>query len=238
MAKTPALPARLTQPADLLLARRLAALGVCRLAGVQSVTTHTNRTVMVSLTSKGILRIHRGYAYSPDRVLKAILRFLRPRTPRDLRKAAEREFLAFPVEKYAPSNTRRGLERPRPGDLSVLHRLERMHQRLNAEHFGGRLRSIPFRLSGRMRTRLGELSIDLRNRDQMEIAVSRAHLREHGWAEVEHTVLHEMIHQWQAEQGLAVDHGPTFRALARGVGVEPSARRKVRTLTRRASSDR
>ena len=28
-------------------------------------------------------------------------------------------------------------------------------------------------------------------------------------------MLHEMVHQWQAETGLAVDHGRTFRRKAR-----------------------
>jgi hypothetical protein len=32
-------------------------------------------------------------------------------------------------------------------------------------------------------------------------------------------MLHEMVHQWQAEMGLRVDHGPTFRRKAREVGV-------------------
>jgi hypothetical protein len=40
-------------------------------------------------------------------------------------------------------------------------------------------------------------------------------------------MLHEMVHQWQAESGLGVDHGPTFRAKAREVGVLPAARRSV-----------
>jgi len=40
-------------------------------------------------------------------------------------------------------------------------------------------------------------------------------------------MLHEMVHQWQAETGLPVDHGPLFRAKAREVGVLPAARRKL-----------
>ena len=56
--------------------------------------------------------------------------------------------------------------------------------------------------------------------------MSRAHLR-HGWVEVERTVLHEMVHQWQAESGLPVDHGTQFRRKAREVGIEPTARRHL-----------
>jgi hypothetical protein len=78
-----------------------------------------------------------------------------------------------------------------------------------------------------MRIRLGELSVDLRTGHPIEIAISRRHIARHPWAEVEHTLLHEMVHQWQAENGLAVDHGPAFRRKALDVGVLPGARRAV-----------
>ncbi|MGH7528672.1 MAG: SprT-like domain-containing protein, partial [Gemmatimonadales bacterium] len=196
---------------DDLLARRLRLLG---LRDVTRVRTHTNRTVMVSL-SRGVLRIHRGYGFASDRVLQAVVRFLNPRLPRATRRAAEREFLAFPVEEYAPRAPVRRTERPQPGDLLLLHRLRRSFDRFNAEHFGGTLSELPIRLSGRMRSRLGELSVDLRTGRPMEIALSRRHLARHAWHEVEHTLLHEMVHQWQAETGRPVDHGLTFRKKAR-----------------------
>jgi len=219
----------LPQP-DSRLAQRFAALG---LRGVADVRTHANRAVMVSLTVRRVLRVHRGYAFAPDPVLAAIVRFLDPRRARAERRAAEQVFLAFPVEMYVPRSARpRAIERPRPGDLGLLHRLHEVHRRFNAEHFGGRLNQIPIRLSGRMRVRLGEVSVDLRTGRPIEIAMSRLHLTRHTWDEVEHTMLHEMVHQWQAESGLPVDHGPTFRAKAREVGVLPAARRPVRTGAR------
>ena len=196
------------------------------LHGVSRVVTHTNRSVMVSIGKRRVLRLHAGYAHAPDRVLRAIIRFLDPRLPRALRRAAERELLAFPVEEYegtAPARLRP--ERPRPGDLLLLHRLSQAHDRFNREHFDGRLGTIPLRLSGRMRSRLGELSVDLRTGSPMEIAISRRHIARHSWDEVEHTLLHEMVHQWQAESGLPVDHGPGFREKARQVGVTPGAKR-------------
>jgi hypothetical protein len=140
-------------------------------------------------------------------VLKAIVRFLNPRAPRVLRRAAEREFLNFPVEEHAPSGKTVGRERPRPGDVLLLHRLEMLHGELNARHFGGALGEIPIRLSSRMRRRLGELSVDIRTGRPLELSLSRRHIARHPWAEVEHTMLHEMVHQWQAETGLRVDHG-------------------------------
>jgi hypothetical protein len=207
-----------------LLAHRLKLLG---LRDVDRVLTHTNRTVMVSLARR-VLRLHRGYASAPDRVLRAIVRFLNPRVPRAERRLAEREFLGFPVEEYAPPPVRPPRrERPRPGDLLLLQRLSDLHQRLNQAHFGGALGTIPIRLSGRMRTRLGELTMDCRTGQVEEIAISRRHIARHSWVEVEHTVLHEMVHQWQAESGLPVDHGPTFRRKARELGIEPQARRRL-----------
>ncbi len=209
---------------DEVLARRLGQLGLRQVAALQ---THTNRTVMVSLSERLLLRLHQGYAFAPDRVLAAIVRFLDPRLPKAARRRAEREFLAFPVEHFAPRGPARPAERPRPGDLALLHRLHSLHHQLNVEHFGGTLNAIAIRLSGRMRTRLGEVSVDLRTGRPMEIALSRLHIAQHPWNEVAHTMLHEMVHQWQAEAGLSVDHGPAFRAKAREVGVLPAARRAV-----------
>jgi hypothetical protein len=204
---------------------RLQALG---LRNVEKVLTHTNQTVMLSL-SRRTLRIHRGYAFAPDEVLKAVIRFLNPRMPSLLRRAAEREFLAFPVHTYAPATKRsRTAERARPGDLVLLRRLETLHRELNAQHFGGTLADIPIRLSGRMRSRLGELAVDLETGRPNEIGISRRHVARHPWAEVVHTLLHEMVHQWQAEVGLPVDHGPAFRGKARQVGVLPAAKRTIR----------
>jgi len=184
---------------------------------------------MLSFSQNGVLRLHEGYASAPDRVLHAIVRFLNPRVPRVLRRLAEREFLAFPVQEYAPSRPRaERRERPRPGDVALVHRLETSHRLLNEQHFSGLLGPIPIRLSSRMRTRLGELAVDLKTGRPLEIGVSRRHLARHPWPEVEHTLLHEMVHQWQAESGHLADHGPMFREKAREVGVLAAAKRIVR----------
>jgi hypothetical protein len=218
-----------------LLGHRLAQLG---LRDVDRILTHTNRTVMISLARR-VLRLHRGYASAPDRVLRAIVRFLDPRLSRASRRGAERVFLGFPVELYAPPPPRAvRREHPRPGDLVWLERLVSLHERLNAAHFGRGLGTIPIRLSGRMRTRLGELAVDLHTGRPLEIAISRRHLLRHPWPEVEHTMLHEMVHQWQAETGLRIDHGRTFRQKAREVGVLPAAKRSLGGVAGRAPSGR
>lgn len=222
---SPEAPALAPEAADATLRRRLEALGMPAFRGF---ATHTNRTVLLSVTGRGVLRVHRGFAWAPDRVLAAIVRYVRPGTRRSNRRLAEREFLGFPVEAHAPPArpSRRGVERPRPGDLAALARLREAHARLNATHFEGKLAEIPFRLSGRMRTRLGEVALEPRTGRPLEIAIGRSHLR-HGWEEVEQTLLHEMVHQWQAESGLRVDHGSTFRRKARAVGIQPAARRTL-----------
>lgn len=202
--------------------QRLAMLG---LRDVERIVTHTNRSVMLSLKAR-TLRVHAGYSHAPDRVLRAIVRFLNPRLPRVARRAAQHEFLAFPVDAYVPSRPRRERREPlRPRDAEHVRQLEALHTELNQTHFDGTLGTIPIRISGRMRTRLGELSVDRRTGRPIEIALSRLHLERHPWAEVAHTLLHEMVHQWQAETGGPVDHGRTFRDQARKVGILPRSSR-------------
>jgi hypothetical protein len=223
---------RPTSPEAPALGRRLARLGLK--SGV-AVEVHENRSVMVSLTRRGALRVHRGYAFAPDETLRAIVRFVDPRTPRAARRRAEGMLLAFPVTKYVPPRPRQPrVERLSPADRRLLRELEKLHARLNREVFGGQLAVVPLRLSGRMRTRLGEVTLDDRGRRPAEIAISRRHARTDLWDEVRHTLLHEMVHQWQAESGLPVDHGPTFRRKAIAVGVEPRAHRRVRSKGRAA----
>jgi hypothetical protein len=215
----------LALPPDQLLSQRLTALG---LDAARQIRTHSNRTVMVSVTEKGVLRVHRGYAYASDRVLRAIVRFVTPRVPRDVRAAARRELVAFPVELYAPpSGRRRARERLRPGDEPIVRRLEELHAKLNHQYFGGELHTIPLRLSARMRRRLGDITIHQRTGSPTEISISRRHLRGDGRDEVTLTLLHEMVHQWQAERGHRVDHGRAFRQKAREVGIPPAADRHV-----------
>lgn len=208
-----------------LLVQRLGRLG---LRAVRQVVLHRNRTVMVSY-AKGVLRIHRGYAYAPDRVLQAVVTFLSSRISRAERRRAEATLLAFPVEQYAPPAQRRRLATT-PRDRKVLTALRNAHDRLNRRHFSGALSDIPIRLSARMRSQLGEVVLEERTHRPVEIALSRRHLLRDGWEEIERTLLHEMIHQWQAESGLPVNHGAAFRRKARAVGVEPAARRDVRGI--------
>ena len=210
---------------DAFLVQRLSALG---LRGVQRVESHQNRAVMVSVTPRGVLRIHRGYAYAPDSVLAAIVTFVKPGTRLQRRRAAQAVILAFPVDAFAPPQRARRRRKPsaRPEDLPLLRKLTAMHKLFNEQFFDGQLSRISLRISRRMRRRLGELMLDA-NDAPVEIAISSRHVVRDGWHEVEQTMLHEMIHQWQAESGRPVDHGAIFRKKAREVGVTPRAMRDV-----------
>jgi SprT-like family len=182
-----------------------------------------NRNVMVSFGANE-LRVHEGYLSAPDEVLSAIVRFAEGST-RGERLRARRRLLAFPIETPArPPRRRAGTH---PDDQRLAERLTVKHAEFNAEFFGGELKSLDVRVSRRMRARLGHYIAATKVGDPPEIAISRRHLRNHGWEEALHTLLHEMVHQWQDERGLPIDHGATFRAKAREVGISPFARRTV-----------
>jgi hypothetical protein len=66
-------------------------------------------------------------------------------------------------------------------------------------------------------------SARIRPGDRPEIALALRHLRRDGWARVTDTLLHEMVHQWQAETGRPLGHGRDFREKCREVGIEGRA---------------
>jgi SprT-like family len=109
-----------------------------------------------------------------------------------------------------------------------------MHRELNRLHFSGGLGKALLLLSSRMRRRLGEFRPATPG-SAAEISISRRHLRRDGWRGVHETLLHEMVHQWQAETGRRLGHGPEFRRRCREIGIDPRAtRRLANDLLRRA----
>ncbi len=217
-------PAQLTlefaQPrtGDELLAR-LRAFGLRR---ITSCRLTRNRNVMVSFAGTE-LRVHEGYLRAPHDELSANVRFVEG-TTRMERMPANRHLLTYPVQAAAPSRRR---EATHPDDREAARRLTEWHARLNADHFGSQLRALEVRVSRRMRARLGHYMTASPAGDPPEIAISRRHLRRHGWEEAIQTLLHEMVHQWQDEQRMPIDHGAAFRRKAREVGISPRARRTV-----------
>lgn len=225
-------PAERGRRADPQAAARLQA-GLVRLGlrGIERVRLTRNRTVMVSF-SQGELRVHEGYLDAPPEVLRAIVGFVCGRTRAERRRARE-AILAHQIAR--PAAVRRP-ERTKPEDEAVVAQLRRFHAHYNRVYFGARLRAVPIRLSSRMRTRLGHYTAATPTGDPAEIVIGREHIRRHGWEEALHTLLHEMVHQWQDECGHAIDHGATFRKKAREVGITPSARRHVLPRRQRAAA--
>ncbi|MBX3147664.1 MAG: SprT-like domain-containing protein [Gemmatimonadales bacterium] len=185
------------------------------------VTLHANRRVMVSFDQRGGLRVHQGYAVAPDRIVAAIATWARPWVRRRDRKAAAQVFLEFSVHGDAQPAPKRRRDAAEPGDEERLERLRALRDALNLRWFDGQLAAIEIVLSSRMRRKLGHY--EPASSGSPAIAISRRHIRRDGWGEVAETLLHEMVHQWQDESGLGVDHGPTFRSKAVEVGIEPRA---------------
>jgi SprT-like family len=181
-----------------------------------------NARVMVSFRGTE-LRIHQSYLGASPEVLDAIVRLVGGRT-----KSIRREAGKFIVANGVTTGDRspRRQERMHPDDAVWTARLVDEHLRLNAVHFGNTLAPIVVRVSRRMKSRLGHYSPAERD-GPAEIAISRRHIRRHGWDDALETLLHEMVHQWQAETGAPLDHGPAFRRKAREVGIRPRAKRDV-----------
>lgn len=181
-----------------------------------------NRAVMVSFRD-GELRVHRGYLAAPAPVLRAIVTFVEGRT-RAERRVAREVILAHPVldSEIGP----RRPSRTHADDEELARGFAAWHHEYNARHFGGQLRAVPIRVSRRMHTRLGHYTA-VSGSGPAEIAISRRHIIRHGVDEALHTLLHEMIHQWQDETGQPIDHRRGFRQKARDLGITPAARRAV-----------
>lgn len=205
--------------ADELLAR-LRALGLKR---IEHCRLTRNRNVMVSYRGRD-LRVHRGYLDAPLEIHRAIVVFIEGRT-RAERTLAQKLIVSHRIADPGPERVMRK-ERTRPEDEPIAARLTEWHARYNTQHFGGTLKVVPVRISRRMKSRLGHYSAATKDASG-EIAISYRHLRRHGWDEALHTLLHEMVHQWQDETGNPLDHGPGFRAKAREVGIAAAAKRGV-----------
>jgi hypothetical protein len=155
-------------------------------------------------------------------VMRAIRRSVRAAIAhRDARRRAS----ASPAPS-ARSRRAARLLRTHPDDEPIAAELQRWHRRLNDERFGGALATIAVRVSRRMRSRLGHYAPAQRGAPA-EIAISRRHVKRHGFEQALQTLLHEMVHQWQDESRLPLSHGTNFRRKAREVGITARATRTV-----------
>ena len=206
--------------ADLLVRLRTAGL-----AGVTTLHLTSNRRTLVSYRA-GSLRVHAAFATAPDDVIRAIAHFVSGRGA--ARAVARRIIAAHPLARDTSVTRPPRRATIHHDDFAIAERLQREHKRLNLERFGGTLKDIRLTVSRRMHTRLGHYAPARSHPAGAEIAVSRRHIRRHGWREALDTLLHEMVHQWQEENGHPIDHGATFRRKAHEVGATPRARRVLR----------
>ena len=118
---------------EALMLRRLAAAGLRAVTGMRLTN---NRSVVVSFSRLRVLSVHRSCAQAPDSVVKAIVRFVAPGTPRATRKVAEREILSFHAGQVGdqPPAPRRRAERARPEDAPALERLGELFRAYNTWH--------------------------------------------------------------------------------------------------------
>ncbi|CAN5329993.1 hypothetical protein BH23GEM2_BH23GEM2_19390 [soil metagenome] len=188
------------------------------------VTTTDNRATMVSFRGHSV-RVHRAYVDAPDPVIHAIVRFVSAKR-RDMRRAASRVILAHaPAKAPADVVPIRNRERTHRADEPFVQRLVAAHRAFNAQRFEGVLSGIEIRVSRRMRRKLGHYSPATHGLPS-EIAIGRQHIAHDSWDDVLHTLLHEMVHQWQDESGFALAHDARFRRMARAVGADPRAVRR------------
>ncbi len=200
----------------------LHALRAHGLRGVDRVVLTRNRRTMVSFAS-GVLRVHEGFVAAPLSVQAAIATFATSRN-RVKRSAARDIIVAYPVPVSPPA---RRPATQHADDEAMAARLTLLHAQLNLEHFGGTLEPLEIQVSRRLARRLGHYTLRAHAGGRGEIVISRRHLRRDGWPEAIHTLLHEMVHQWQDETGRPVDHGRGFRAKCRAVGIAPAATRML-----------
>ncbi len=130
-----------------------------------------------------------------------------------------------PVGSVRPTRTARVMRTHRD-DEPIAMQLQEFHTRLNHDRFNGELGAIAVRVSRRMRSRLGHYAPAQRGATA-EIAISQRHVRRHGFEQALQTLLHEMVHQWQDESKLPLDHGAEFRRKARAVCITARASRSV-----------
>ncbi len=125
---------------------------------------------------------------------------------------------APPRPEIASPRQKRRTSRERADDAGIIARLQSAHADYNATLFQGELTPIRMRISRRMKNRLGHYMV-AGAVQPAEIAVSLRHVQRDPWDDVLHTLVHEMVHQWQDQHGIALDHGQTFRSKAREVGI-------------------
>ena len=142
---------------------------------------------------------------------------------------------APPRPDIATTRRKRRSSRARADDAAIIDLLQTAHAEYNATLFDGELRDIGMRISRRMKHRLGHYMV-AGGGQPAEIAMSIRHVERDPWDDVLHTLVHEMVHQWQDQHGKALDHGQIFRSKAREVGISARATREATREATRATT--
>ena len=162
---------------------------------------------------------HPAHVVAPPKVRPA-----RPRKARKGRKGrkASKPKTADPAAVETAKRAR--MPRTHRDDVEFVHRLQESHAEYNQALFDNALKPVVIRVSRRMKNRLGHY-MEAGRGLPAEIAISRQHITRDPWDDVLHTLVHEMVHQWQDENGYALDHSQIFRRKAREVGISVRATR-------------
>lgn len=95
-----------------------------------------------------------------------------------------------------------------------LPEVEALYQKLNQEHFGGKLPLCHLELSRKLTRTAGKI---WPRRHLIRISIS--YHEYYGLEELSNTILHEMVHLWLHEQGLPSGHTARFRQKLAEVGL-------------------
>ena len=108
--------------------------------------------------------------------------------------------------------------------FETLGRLYATYHDFNLQHFAGLLVTLPLYI----RPSTGKATIAYTWTDDYTgapkyIVLTEAHALSDPWPDVRSTLLHEMVHCWQAQQGRQVAHDENFRLMAERLGISGRA---------------
>lgn len=179
-------------------------------------TVHDNRSTMVSFRrnpGEVHYRVHHMFLGAPHEIVRALAHFAGPRRGA----AARRREAGARIDAFVRSNRAR-IAVPRADRLLAqgrVHDLQAIFDRVNAEHFGGRIEARigwgPLRLGRRRRTVKTGVYVQDARIIRIHPTLDRPEVPEFYVAAV---VFHEMLHQAvpaREVNGRRIVHGPEFR---------------------------
>jgi hypothetical protein len=110
----------------------------------------------------------------------------------------------------------------------VLGRFYVLFHETNDRYFAGLLPCVPITIEriARPRVKQGMVGYTVSSGSDgrpLRIVVDEAHALSGSWADVRDTMLHEVVHVWQAQRGERPHHGASFRAMSKRLGISGKA---------------